>query len=119
MPAAAALKVMVVDDQACMREVIRRTLQDSGIRDIRTRASAAEALADIRQNRVHLIISDFNMPDMDGLQLLKEVRGDPVINKTVFMMLTGRPDRQLVEEAAALRINNFLKKPFTPAGPGG
>ncbi len=115
MPAAAAIKVMVVDDQASMRAMIRRSLQDLGFKDVRDKGCAQEALADVRSDRVHLIISDFNMPDMDGLQLLEEVRKDPVIGKTVFIMLTGSSDRDLVQKAAALGVNNYVVKPFQPA----
>lgn len=115
MPAASAIKVMVVDDQASMRAMIRRSLQDLGFRDVRDKGGAAEALAAVKSDRVHLIISDFNMPDMDGLELLKAVREDPVIGKTVFIMLTGSSDRDLVQKAAALGVNNYLVKPFAPA----
>lgn len=115
MPAASAIKVMVVDDQASMRAMIRRSLQDLGFRDVRDKGGAAEALAAVKTDRVHLIISDFNMPDMDGLELLKAVREDPVIGKTVFIMLTGSSDRDLVQKAAALGVNNYLVKPFAPA----
>lgn len=115
MPAASAIKVMVVDDQTSMRAMIRRTLQDIGFKDIRDKAGPAEALTAIRADRVHLIISDFNMPDMDGLQFLEAVRGDPVIGKTVFIMLTGSADRDIVQRAAALGVNNYVVKPFAPA----
>ncbi len=115
MPAAAQIKVMVVDDQASMRAMIRRSLQDLGFRDIRDKGSAAEALDAMRSDRVHLIVSDYNMPDMDGLQLLEAVRQDPVIGKTVFIMLTGSSDREIVSKAAALGVNNYLVKPFAPA----
>ena len=115
MPAAAQIKVMVVDDQASMRAMIRRSLQDLGFRDIRDKGSAAEALEAVRSDRVHLIVSDYNMPDMDGLQLLEAVRQDPVIGKTVFIMLTGSSDREIVSKAAALGVNNYLVKPFAPA----
>ncbi|KQM71532.1 MULTISPECIES: response regulator [unclassified Sphingomonas] len=115
MPAASQIKVMVVDDQASMRAMIRRSLQDLGFRDVRDKGDAAEALAAVRTERVHLIISDYNMPDMDGLQLLEAVRGDPVIGKTVFIMLTGSSDREVVQKAAALGVNNYLVKPFAPA----
>lgn len=115
MPSAAQIKVMVVDDQASMRAMIRRSLQDLGFRDVRDKGDAGEALAAIRSDRVHLIVSDYNMPDMDGLQLLENVRKDPVIGNTVFIMLTGSSDREIVQKAAALGVNNYLVKPFAPA----
>lgn len=115
MPAAAQIKVMVVDDQTSMRAMIRRALQDLGFKDVRDKASAPEALAAIKTDRVHLVISDFNMPEMDGLQFLEAVRGDPVIGKTVFIMLTGSADKEIVQKAAALGVNNYVVKPFAPA----
>jgi two-component system chemotaxis response regulator CheY len=115
MPAASAIKVMVVDDQTSMRAMIRRTLQDIGFKDVRDKPGAAEALDAVKTDRVHLIISDYNMPDMDGLQFLEAVRKDPVIGKTVFIMLTGSSDRDLVQKAAAMGVNNYVVKPFAPA----
>lgn len=115
MPAAAAIKVMVVDDQTSMRAMIRRTLQDLGFRDVRDAPSAIEALPAVREDRVHLIISDYNMPDMDGLAFLEAVRRDPVIGKTVFIMLTGSAERSVVQKAAELGVNNYVVKPFAPA----
>jgi len=115
MPAASAIKVMVVDDQTSMRAMIRRTLQDLGFRDVRDKPSALEALPAVQNDRVHLIISDYNMPDMDGLDFLKAVRADPVIGKTVFIMLTGSSERSVVQKAAELGVNNYVVKPFAPA----
>ncbi len=115
MPAASQIKVMVVDDQTSMRAMIRRALQDLGFKDVRDKASAPEALQAIKSDRVHLVISDFNMPEMDGLQFLEAVRADPVIGKTVFIMLTGSSDREIVQKAAALGVNNYVVKPFAPA----
>ena len=115
MPAASAIKVMVVDDQASMCAMIRRALQDLGFKDVRDKGGAVEALEAVKTDRVHLIISDYNMPEMDGLEFLKQVRADGVIGKTVFIMLTGSSDRDLVQQAAALGVNNYLVKPFAPA----
>jgi two-component system, chemotaxis family, chemotaxis protein CheY len=115
MPAASAIKVMVVDDQTSMRAMIRRTLQDLGFKDVRDKGAANEALAAVKADRVHLIISDYNMPEMDGLEFLQAVRADPVIGKTVFIMLTGSADKEIVQKAAALGVNNYVVKPFAPA----
>ena len=115
MPAASAIKVMVVDDQTSMRAMIRRTLQDLGFKDVRDKPGAVEALDSVKSDRVHLIISDYNMPEMDGLQFLEAVRKDPVIGKTVVIMLTGSSDRELVQKAAAMGVNNYVVKPFAPA----
>jgi two-component system, chemotaxis family, chemotaxis protein CheY len=112
---ASAIKVMVVDDQTSMRAMICRALQDFGFRDVRDCAGAAEALSEIKADRVHLVISDYNMPDMDGLAFLEAVRADPDISRTGFIMLTGSSDRKVVERAAALGVNNYVVKPFTPA----
>jgi two-component system chemotaxis response regulator CheY len=115
MPAASQIRVMVVDDQTSMRAMIRRALQDLGFKDVRDKPSAAEALQSVKSDRVHLIISDYNMPDMDGLEFLEAVRTDPVIGKTVFIMLTGSSDKEIVQRAAALGVNNYVVKPFAPA----
>ncbi len=115
MPAASAIKVMVVDDQRTIRAMVRRSLQDFGVKDIRDKPGPVEALEAVRTDRVHLIISDYNMPDMDGLQFLESVRKDPVIGKTVFIMLSGSSDREIVQKAAALGVNSYMVKPFAPA----
>jgi two-component system, chemotaxis family, chemotaxis protein CheY len=115
MPAASAIRVMVVDDQRTMRAMIRRALQDLGFRDVRDSPGAVEALAAIRAERVHLILSDLTMPEMDGLQFLEAVRADPVIGRTVFIMLSGLAERDVVQKAAALGVNGYLVKPFAPA----
>tara|TARA_B100000678_G_C18211830_1_gene503704 strand:- start:1621 stop:2010 length:390 start_codon:yes stop_codon:yes gene_type:complete len=115
MPAASQIRVMVVDDQASMRAMIRRALQDFGFKDVRDKPTATEALPAIKADRVHLVISDYNMPEMDGLAFLEAVRKDEVLAKTVFIMLTGSSDREVVQKAAALGVNNYLVKPFAPA----
>jgi PleD family two-component response regulator len=62
---------------------------------------------------VHLVISDFNMPKLDGLGLLRAIRAHPPIQTTAFIMLTGRADRELVQRAVQFGVNNYLVKPFT------
>jgi len=66
-------------------------------------------------NPVQLVISDFNMPKLDGLGLLRAVRVYPATSKIAYIMLTGRGDKELVQRAVQFGVNNFLVKPFTVA----
>jgi len=115
MPAAAALKVLVVDDQLTMRSLIRASLQQIGIREIVEAPDGEAGLRTAITTPVHLIISDFNMPNLDGLGLLRGIRAHGPTSKTAFIMLTGRADRELVQRAVQFGVNNYLVKPFTTA----
>ena len=115
MPAAAALQCLVVDDQMTMRSLVRTSLQQLGVRDIREAADGEIALREIVTKPAHLIISDYNMPNLDGLGLLRAIRAHPPTSKTAFIMLTGRADRELVQRAVQFGVNNYLVKPFTTA----
>lgn len=115
MPAAAAIRVLVVDDQLTMRSLIRASLQQIGIRDIHEAADGELGLRAAITTPVHLIISDFNMPNLDGLGLLRAIRAHPPTSKTAFIMLTGRADRELVQRAVQYGVNNYVVKPFTTA----
>ncbi len=107
---------MIVDDQHAMRTLTRRSLQHLGFNEIYDVADPVEALQVARDKRVHLIISDYNMSNMNGFEFLKAVRSDPVISKVAFIMLSGMSDRETVEKAAALGANSFMLKPFTLDG---
>ena len=115
MPAAAAIHTLIVDDQLSMRGLIRTSLQQIGMREFREASDGEGALRDLLGKPVHLIISDFNMPKLDGLGLLRAVRAHPPIASTAFVMLTGRADRELVQRAVQFGVNNYLVKPFTVA----
>ena len=115
MPAAASLHCLVVDDQMTMRSLVRTSLQQLGVREIREAADGEIALREIVSKPAHLIISDYNMPNLDGLGLLRAIRAHPPTSKTAFIMLTGRADRELVQRAVQFGVNNYLVKPFTTA----
>jgi two-component system, chemotaxis family, chemotaxis protein CheY len=115
MPAAAKIKAVVVDDQMTMRTLVRSSLQQIGMTDIRDFAGPADALTALKAAGAHVIFSDFNMPDIDGLQFLEAVRTDPQMKSTAFILLTGRADKELVQKAAKLGANNYMVKPFTVA----
>lgn len=115
MPAASALNVLIVDDQMTMRSLVRNSLQQLGVREIREAADGEIGLREVVTKPVHLVISDFNMPNLDGLGLLRAIRAHPPIKTTAFIMLTGRADRELVQRAVQFGVNNYLVKPFTVA----
>jgi two-component system chemotaxis response regulator CheY len=115
MPAAASIKVLVVDDQQTIRSLVRAGLQQLGFTDINECSDGEDALRILLARPVNLIISDFNMPKLDGLGLLRAVRAHPPLSKTAFIMLTGRADKELVQRAVQFGVNNYLVKPFTVA----
>ncbi len=113
MPFASALKVLIVDDQYSVRQMTRMTLEKLGIRHIHESENGRDAFNKVVIQPLDLIISDYNMPEMDGLSLLRAVRGHQAVRKLPFILLTGRGDRELVVKAAQAGVNNYLVKPFT------
>jgi two-component system chemotaxis response regulator CheY len=113
MPAPASIRVLVVDDQMTMRSLVRTGLQQLGLVDVSEAPDGEEALRNMLTRPVHLVISDYNMPKLDGLGLLRAIRSHPPLAKTAFIMLTGRADKELVQKAVQLGVNNYLVKPFT------
>lgn len=115
MPNAVAIKVLVVDDQNSVRQMTRMTLEEIGFKHIHEAEHGQQAMEIASLQPLDLIISDYNMPVMDGLGLLRAVRGNPVVRKVPFILLTGRGDKELVVKAAQAGVNNYLIKPFTAA----
>lgn len=113
MPIAAALKVLVVDDQNSVRQMTRITLEQIGVRHIHEAENGVQALDTASTQPLDLIISDYNMPEMDGMELLRSVRGHPAARRIPFILVTGRGDRELVVKAAQAGANNYVVKPFT------
>src|ERR1700761_3498350 len=100
MPAAAILKVLVVDDQNSVRQMTRITLEQLGIRQIHEAENGKQAMDTEGLQPLDLIISDFNMSEMDAVALLRSSRAHPAARKVLFILLTGRGDRKLVVKAA-------------------
>jgi two-component system chemotaxis response regulator CheY len=115
MPAAASIRVLVVDDQLTMRALIRSALQEIGFKDIADAGDGEEGLRTLVAQPAHLVISDFNMPKLDGLGFLRAVRAHEPTRKVAFIMLTGRADKELVQRAVQFGVNNYIVKPFTAA----
>ncbi|HBM61026.1 response regulator [Salipiger marinus] len=108
-----SLRIMVVDDMATSRGLITQALDEIGISNYVTENDGAKALARLSANPVHLVLSDFNMPNMDGLGLLKAVRQNKATQRMGFILVTGKPTPEMVAEAKQLGLNNMIKKPFT------
>jgi two-component system, chemotaxis family, chemotaxis protein CheY len=118
MPNADTLIVMIVDDQQTIRSLARMYLQLLGVGGILEAGDGEEALKMLLAPRaapVNLIISDYNMPKLSGLSLLRAVRGYPPTAAIAFIMLTGSSDKELVMSAKQHGVNNYLVKPFTMA----
>jgi len=113
MPAAAAIKTLIVDDQQTMRSLVRTSLHAIGVTNTREVADGEDALRALIAQPAQLVITDFNMPKLDGLGLLRAIRAHGPISKTAVIMLTGRADRDLVQRAVQFGVNNYLVKPFT------
>jgi two-component system, chemotaxis family, chemotaxis protein CheY len=115
MPAGSDIRALVVDDQQTIRSLVRAGLKDIGIHNIEDAVDGEDALRVLMSTKINLIISDFNMPKLDGLGLLRAVRMTPQLKSIGFVMLTGRADNDLVQRAQQFGVNNYLVKPFTVA----
>ena len=115
MPAASSLSVLVVDDQQTIRSLVRGGLGQLGFTNVREAADGEEGLRQMLIKPASLVISDYNMPKLDGLGLLRAIRAHPPIRTTAVIMLTGRADKDLVQRAVQFGVNNYLVKPFTVA----
>ena len=113
MAAAKQLEVMVVDDTSVSRMLMTESLQEIGITSLSLAKDGAEALAQLQKKPVHLVISDQFMPNLDGLGLLKALRTNGPTAKIGFILVTGSPDKALVERGRTMGLNNFIAKPFT------
>lgn len=106
---------MVVDDMSTSRGLITQALDAMGIRNVVTAADGPSALQTIAKTPVHLVISDYNMPGMDGLQLLHSLRTGAKTAKVGFLLITGRAEREVIDKGKRLGMNNLVKKPFDTA----
>ena len=107
-----SMSVLVVDDYNTMIRIIRNLLKQIGFSDIDDAADGSAALARMREKKYGLVISDWNMEPMTGYELLKEVRADPGLSKTPFIMVTAESKTENVIAAKKAGVNNYIVKPF-------
>jgi len=112
MAADRSMPVLVVDDYNTMIRIIRNLLKQIGFSDIDDAADGSAALARMREKKYGLVISDWNMEPMTGYELLKEVRADPGLSKTPFIMVTAESKTENVIAAKKAGVNNYIVKPF-------
>jgi two-component system chemotaxis response regulator CheY len=113
MSVAEQLRVLIVDDTSTSRLLLRDALDQLGVTQVFFAVDGEKALKFMMDTPAHLVISDVNMPLLDGMGLLKAIRGYKPTQRVPFIMLTGQADRAVIETAARLGVNNYLVKPVT------
>ena len=107
------MKFLVVDDFSTMRRIVKNCLQELGYTDITEADDGNTALPLLKAGAFEFLITDWNMPGMAGLDLLKAVRGDAKLAKLPVLMLTAEAKREQIIEAAQAGVNGYVIKPFT------
>jgi two-component system chemotaxis response regulator CheY len=107
-------KVMVVDDSSVMRQIIKNNLKQLGfeLENLLDAGDGEEALTKIGVGNVDLIISDWNMPRMTGIDFLKTIRADEALKEIPFLMVTSEADKEKIMEAVQAGVNQYIVKPF-------
>jgi len=111
-----AYNILVVDDSLPMRAVIRKVVKASGfdVGDFFEAANGREALEAMKDSWVDLILTDYNMPDMDGLELLEAIKEDEIMKEIPVVMITTEGSQQRIQEFMDKGAAAYVKKPFTP-----
>lgn len=109
------LKFLIVDDQSTMRRIIKNLLHDLGYTNVTEADDGKTALPMLQAGNFDILITDWNMPGMPGIELLKAVRADVKLAKLPVLMLTAEAKREQIIEAAQAGVNGYVIKPFTAA----
>ena len=107
------MKILVVDDFSTMRRIVKNILKQIGFANIEEAEDGNSALARLRLGGYDLVISDWNMPNMSGLELLKAIRSDSALSSVPVLMVTAEAKKENVVEAIKSGVNNYVVKPFT------
>ncbi|MBP8646176.1 MAG: response regulator [Syntrophobacteraceae bacterium] len=109
------MTALVVDDFATMRRIVRNILRDLEFKNILEAEDGSAAMEVLKNNKVDLIVSDWNMPKMNGLEFLKQVRATDGIKDIPFLMVTAEAQKENIIEAVKAKVSNYIVKPFTAA----
>ena len=115
MPDPSKIKFLVVDDFSTMRRIVRNLLKELGYVSADEAEDGAIALQKLRNGDFNFVVSDWNMPNMDGLQLLQAVRADPRLKHLPVLMITAEAKKENIIAAAQSGANGYIVKPFTAA----
>jgi len=107
------IKILVVDDFSTMRRIVKNVLKQIGFENIEEAEDGSQALAKLKTGGFSFMVSDWNMPNMDGLELLKSVRKDPALKDLPILMVTAEAEKDKVVTAIQAGVNNYVVKPFT------
>ena len=107
------MKILVVDDFATMRRIIKNILRQIGFTNIVEADDGSTALPILEKENIDLVITDWNMPKMSGLELIKAIRGNPTTKDTPILMVTAEALKENIIEAVKAGVNNYVVKPFT------
>ena len=108
------MRVLVVDDFATMRKIVKNVLKQINIENVVEAENGKHALNVLKSEDVDLIISDWMMPEMTGIEFLKACKDDDVKKKIPFIMVTAEGQKESVMEAIKSGVDNYIVKPFTP-----
>jgi len=107
------MKILVVDDFSTMRRIIKNLLRELGFSHIDEADDGSTALPMLKTGKYDFLVTDWNMPGMTGIELLKAVRADPALNKLPVLMVTAEAKREQIIMAAQAGVNGYVVKPFT------
>lgn len=108
-----SIKILIVDDFATMRRILKNILKQLGFKNFVEADDGTTAWNMLEEQSISLIISDWNMPKMTGIELLKKVRASDAYKKIPFLMVTAEAQKQNVIEAVQAGVSNYVVKPFT------
>lgn len=107
------MKILIVDDFSTMRRIIKNLLRELGFNNTLEADDGSTALPMLKSGGFDFLITDWNMPNMEGIALLKAVRADPLLKSLPVLMVTAEAKRDQIVEAAQAGVNGYIVKPFT------
>jgi two-component system, chemotaxis family, chemotaxis protein CheY len=109
------MKFLVVDDFSTMRRIVRNLLKELGFTNVDEAEDGVIALSKLKSGGFEFVVSDWNMPNMTGIELLRAIRADPSLKHLPVMMVTAEAKKENIIEAAQAGANGYVVKPFTAA----